>query len=121
MFSVEQGVDERVDRDAHDAAAIHLLAVADNIAVGTARVVIRSDRLSAKIGRVAVLKTARGRGVGAALMLAILEQPSLAGIASFELHAQSHARHFYEQLGYAVEGAPFEEAGLPHVAMRLSR
>lgn len=121
VFVVEQGVDARLERDACDATALHFLAVCGHVPVGTARVVMMSDRTSAKIGRVAVLDAARGQGIGAALMRAIIEHASLGGIASFELHAQIQARTFYEQLGFSVEGEPFEEAGLPHVAMRLSR
>ena len=34
------------------------------------------------------------------------------------LHAQASAAPFYLRAGYSVEGAPFEEAGIPHVAMR---
>ena len=40
------------------------------------------------------------------------------GDASVLLHAQSSAAPFYLRAGYSVEGAPFEEAGIPHVAMR---
>ena len=33
------------------------------------------------------------------------------------LNAQSHAIPFYERHGYRVVGDPFDEAGIPHVAM----
>ena len=33
------------------------------------------------------------------------------------LHAQAHSETFYRALGFAAEGEPFEEAGIPHVRM----
>ena len=34
------------------------------------------------------------------------------------IHAQTSALGFWERAGYVAEGAEFEEAGIPHVAMR---
>jgi predicted GNAT family N-acyltransferase len=33
------------------------------------------------------------------------------------LNAQTHAVPFYARFGFAVEGATFMEAGIPHVTM----
>ena len=33
------------------------------------------------------------------------------------LHAQAHSETFYRALGFSTEGAPFDEAGIPHVRM----
>lgn len=98
-----------------------MLALVDGEPVGTARVLVGPDRSSAKIGRVAVLAAARGHGIGVALMQSVLDEPVLRDIVQFDLHAQSHATHFYERQGYKAVGAPFIEAGIPHVAMRLTR
>ena len=40
------------------------------------------------------------------------------GDASALLHAQASAAPFYLRAGYSMEGDPFEEAGIPHLAMR---
>ncbi len=121
VFVVEQGVDAGLERDGYDANAIHLLAHLDGEPVGTARAVVHADMAIAKIGRVAVLRHARGAGIGARLMQGFLKEPALNGVTQFELHAQIQAKQFYERLGYAVSNEPFSEAGIPHVAMKLLR
>lgn len=117
VFVIEQGVDAGLERDSYDTTAIHLLASLDGEPVGTARALIRTG----SIGRVAVLRKARGAGIGARLMYGFLEEPALDAITQFELHAQIQARHFYERLGYVVSSEPFSEAGIAHVAMKLLR
>ena len=121
VFVIEQGVDAGLERDSYDTAAIHLLARLDGEPVGTARAIVNAGTTLAKIGRVAVLRHARGAGVGARLMHAFLKEPALNGVTQFELHAQIQAKQFYERLGYAVSSEPFSEAGIPHVAMKLLR
>jgi ElaA protein len=121
VFIAEQGIAPEIERDVFDASAVHLLAICEGQPVGTARAVVDLERGTAKIGRVAVLKPARGSGVGAALLRAFLDQAALQSISRFELHAQVHAIAFYERLGYAVYGQPFQEAGMPHAAMVLRR
>ena len=77
-----------------DGAAIHLLARDDQgAAVGTARILLADG--TGKIGRVAVLKPARGTGAGAALIRAALaELRALPGITRAKLGAQTHAIGF---------------------------
>lgn len=120
VFVVEQGVPIELERDVLDEQAIHMLACVGDRSVGTARVLVRTDA-SAKVGRVAVLKDARGIGIGRQIMIAIADEPALSYVTRFELHAQIQASKFYEGLGYRVAGAPFVEAGLPHVAMHFDR
>ena len=112
VFVHEQHVPVEEERDAHDPAALHFLAVQeDGAAAGTARVLFRPAGI-AKIGRVAVLKTARGRGLGAALIAAVEAELPLA--RSFALDAQVRALPFYRRLGYVAAGPAFMEAGIPH-------
>jgi len=66
VFIEEQNVPEDLERDAYDQTAAHFLAYLDGAAVGTARVVRKGN--DAKIGRVAVLKPARGTRQGQALI-----------------------------------------------------
>ena len=40
------------------------------------------------------------------------------GFVEIVLHAQVAVAGFYRRLGYVEEGDLFEEAGIPHVAMR---
>ncbi|MGX1638627.1 GNAT family N-acetyltransferase, partial [Streptomyces albidoflavus] len=39
-------------------------------------------------------------------------------LRAVDLHAQTHALGFYERLGYQAYGPEFEDAGIPHRAMR---
>ena len=117
VFIEEQGVSEADEVDGLDDSAIHLLAWDGDVPVGTARLLVKGS--VGKIGRVCVLPVARGTGLGAALILAALEelrrQP---GVTEAYLGSQSHAAGFYEKLGFAVEGEEFLDAGIAHRHMR---
>lgn len=119
VFIVEQNVPEAEEWDGRDGAAIHLLARDDSgRAVGTARILV--EGATGKIGRVAVLKSARGTGTGAALIRAALEElRALPGITRAKLGAQTHAIGFYEKLGFAAYGPEYDDAGIPHRDMAL--
>ena len=118
VFIEEQGVSEADEVDGLDDTAIHLLAHAGDTPTGTARLLLKGE--VGKIGRVCVLASARGSGLGAALIRAALDelrrQP---GVTSAHLGAQSHATGFYEKLGFRVVGDEFIDAGIPHREMFL--
>lgn len=117
VFCEEQGVPAALERDEHDAAALHLVAVDETGAVvGTCRLLARGDRMA--LGRMAVDRSQRGRGVGAELLRAAHREALAAGLGEVELHAQLGARDFYAAAGYAPEGPEFEDAGIAHVLMR---
>ncbi len=117
VFQVEQGVTAALEFDGKDADACHLLAYRDGQAVGTTRIRYLDDH-TAKIERVAVLKTARGAGIGKALMLEALQCLMNANIPVVQIHAQEAVRDFYQRLGFEPEGEIFVEAGIPHVKMK---
>lgn len=119
VFIVEQNVPEAEEWDGRDGAAIHLLARDDSgRAVGTARILV--EGATGKIGRVAVLKPARGTGTGAALIRAALDElRALPGVTRAKLGAQTHAIGFYEKLGFAAYGPEYDDAGIPHRDMAL--
>ncbi|MER6996296.1 GNAT family N-acetyltransferase [Streptomyces sp. NPDC000410] len=121
VFVVEQRVPEEIEYDAHDADAVHLLALGPDGPLGTGRLLIGhlpSDPATGSLGRLAVTRAARGLGVGAALVRAIEEAARVRGLAAVDLHAQTHALGFYERLGYEAYGPEFPDAGMPHRAMR---
>ena len=118
VFVEEQKVPASLELDALDAQARHWLARGERgEAIGTARAVERPDG-TWKIGRVAVRRAWRGQGVGAAVMRQVMRDLVAAGAPGAYLESQTHAAPFYEKLGFAAEGPEFEEAGIPHVAMR---
>lgn len=113
VFVDEQGVPVEEERDALDDTATHLLALQDGTPVGTARIVFQDD--TAKIGRVCVVKTARGTGLGAKLIEACVSVArNQAGITRAKLGAQTHAIGFYEKLGFEVYGPVYLDAGIDH-------
>lgn len=118
VFIEEQGVSEEDEVDDQDAAAIHLLALQDGTPVGTARLLVKGD--TGKIGRVCVLAPARGKGLGAALIRAAVDEfRALPGIARVDLGAQTHALGFYQALGFTTFGPEYIDAGIPHRDMTL--
>ena len=113
VFIEEQGVSEADERGDPDGEAVHLLAMAADQPVGTARLLI--DGITGKIGRVCVLPKARGAGIGAALIrAAVAEFAAMTGLSRAKLGAQVHALEFYERLGFAAVGPVFMDAGLEH-------
>jgi len=120
VFIVEQRVPPDMERDEHDSDALHFIALADGRPVATARVVLRDNGASAKIGRVAVCRSHRGFGIGKLLMAAIESAPDLTRVRHFMLDAQTHALQFYLRLGYEAYGEEFMDAGIPHRHMKKS-
>jgi predicted GNAT family N-acyltransferase len=117
VFVGEQGIAERLEFDAEDATATHLLALLDEEAVGTLRVRLIEGGGTAKVERVAVLASARGAGIGLRLVQAALDLALRRGAERAVLHAQTPAEGFYAKLGFAAFGAEFVEDGIMHVAM----
>lgn len=113
VFIEEQGVSEADERDDLDAGAVHLLARVDGVAVGSARLLQQGG--TGKIGRVCVLGSARGQGIGAALIRAAIEKfRGMPGVSKVKLGAQTHAIAFYQQLGFTAYGDVYDDAGIPH-------
>jgi predicted GNAT family N-acyltransferase len=115
VFVREQGVPADIELDRDDRRAIHFLAFADKKAIGTARIVIH--RGSAKIGRMAVIKKYRRRGVGAKLLQRAIATAKRLRPKKIYLHAQVAVSGFYEGFGFASVGPIFDEAGIPHRKM----
>ncbi|MFD9337381.1 GNAT family N-acetyltransferase [Streptomyces sp. NPDC060028] len=126
VFVVEQSVPASIEYDAYDAGAVHVLAVGpDGIALGTGRLLHGAAALGktgdpavGSLGRLAVRKAARGLGVGVALVRALEAEAAGRGLSAVDLGAQTHALGFYERLGYVAYGPEFQDAGIPHRAMR---
>lgn len=116
VFVDEQNVSMDAEFDGLDDQCDHLVALIGPRTVGTLRI-RRVDHQLAKIERVAVLKTERGRQVGAKLMKAALGHLEDLGIDTVKIHAQTHAQTFYARLGFIADGDIFEEDGIPHIAM----
>ena len=113
VFVAEQGVPAEIEHDALDPLCTHALArLLDGTPIGTARLTPERN-----IGRMAVRAPWRGRGVGDALLLALVEEARKRGWPEVRLNSQASAIGFYERHGFQPEGERFIEAGIEHQAM----
>jgi predicted GNAT family N-acyltransferase len=117
VFVEEQGVPPSLEVDEHDALdAVHALGLVGSVPAGTGRVVFVEPGV-AKIGRMAVIDDARGRGMGLAILRFLEGEARKRGAARLTLWAQVSAQRFYEKAGYTPSGEVFDDAGIPHVRM----
>ncbi|MGB0243039.1 MAG: GNAT family N-acetyltransferase [Bacteroidia bacterium] len=114
VFVIEQEVDPKEEYDEFEESSKHFLAKHNGIICGTCR--IRNTSNGIKLERFAVLKSYRGKGVGAALVVKCLEELNDTSATKY-LHAQLHAIPFYEKYGFKCTGPQFEEAGIQHFKM----
>lgn len=103
VFQIEQGVDPTLDFDGLDETTEHLLAYLDNQPVGTARIRYLNDQV-AKIERLAVLCSARGKEIGKKLMEKSLEIAAQKNVQEVVINAQDYVKGLYQQLGFEQEG-----------------
>ncbi len=117
VFVEEQAVPLELEMDEYDDAATHFLLRDGGAPLATARLLDKHGL--AKIGRVAVVKEARGHGLGLAVMQAVLQEARRRGFVEAILDSQTYAIPFYARLGFVAEGDEFDDAGIPHFLMRL--
>lgn len=114
VFVREQRVPIELEWDDDDETALHALAEdADGRPIGTGRLTV-----DGRVGRMAVMREWRGRGVGSAILEWLTEAARSRGIDEIVLSAQVSAINFYRRFGYTEEGDEFMDAGIPHMRMR---
>lgn len=114
VFVEEQRVPADMEMDEMDAKCVHALAHSEEVgAVATGRLLPDGH-----IGRLAVLKEWRGKGVGGEILERLVAAARERGDREVALSAQTHAVRFYRQHGFVEEGEIYEEAGIPHQVMR---
>jgi predicted GNAT family N-acyltransferase len=101
VFCGEQGVSEAIEIDGRDGTCRHYLVTLAEEPIGTARC-RPLDAGTVKIERVAVLRRHRGTGFGWRLMQHVLADLAAEGTTRAIIHAQSHARAFYESRSRAI-------------------
>lgn len=117
VFVVEQAIAEADEFDALDPECFHFLAVSEKRdAVGT----VRLEPIG-KISRLAVIGSQRGLGIGKGLLKAAVEKALETQPKTIWLHAQTHATEFYERQGFFTVGESFDEVGIEHIRMCLTR
>jgi ribosomal protein S18 acetylase RimI-like enzyme len=110
------GLDFTAEQLDAEAPQFHLGAWAGARAVGCLALLVGAGE--ARMRQVAVAPDAQGLGIGRRLVVESEAEARRRGAARMTLHARQTAVAFYERLGYAVDGEPFTEVGLPHRNMR---
>jgi predicted GNAT family N-acyltransferase len=114
VFCEEQGVPREIELDEQDSASVHAVVFEGTTPIATGRLLPDGH-----IGRMAVLKEWRGRGIGGLMLRKLIERAKARGDREVALSAQVHAVAFYRAHGFVEEGSEYLEAGIRHQAMRL--
>ncbi|MFU9047352.1 GNAT family N-acetyltransferase [Acinetobacter tibetensis] len=115
VFIQEQQIAAADEWDAQDEVSQHFVVFDGEHAIATARLLPNHS-----IGRVAVLASHRGQGIGKLLMLQIIQQAQQQQRPLLQLSSQVHAMSFYQNLGFQAHGEAYIDCGIPHIDMQMS-
>jgi predicted GNAT family N-acyltransferase len=120
VFVEEQKVPKQEEFDEYENQSRHFLAYLDSVPCAAAR--WRITPFGVKLERFAVLPEFRKKGLGSALVKAVLsdiERSHEAFGKTIYLHAQLGAIPLYQKYGFKTKGEIFEECAIPHYKMVL--
>ena len=121
VFIAEQQIPVEMEWDDADAGCIHAVALNRfGLPLATGRLLQEAPgaaHAAGRIGRMAVIQSLRGSGVGRAVLDALMQAAQARGDQEVRLHAQTSAQGFYARAGFVSIGAVFDEAGIEHVEM----
>lgn len=122
VFVVEQNC-VYLDADNKDFKAYHLFTYVDNKIAAYARLLPPNISYSeASIGRVLTAATERKKGLGISLMQeAILETKQLFKTSTIKIGGQLYLKAFYESLGFSQTSDVYDEDGIPHIEMEITK
>ena len=118
VFVEEQGYTLQEEFDDYDKTCPHLVLFDGETPVATGRLVLLENG-TAKLGRIAVLKTYRGQHLGAKIVSALLEKAKAEGGVRAYVSAQSYAVPFYNKFGFQEYGAEYLDGRIPHRDMEM--
>ncbi len=113
VFVVEQKVSENIEIDGLDSSAKHVLVFDGDKAIGTGRMLPDGH-----IGRIAVIKQYRNKGIGKSIMEKLIDAAGDLPLSEVWLSSQYQARDFYQKLGFIELGDIYQEAGIDHIKMK---
>lgn len=119
VFVEEQGYTLEEEFDEYDAVCPHLVLFEREAPVATGRLILLPDG-TAKLGRIAVLKSHRGKHLGARIVEALLEKAKLLGAKRAYVSAQCYAIPFYNKFGFKEYGEEYPDGRIPHMDMDLT-
>ena len=117
VFIEEQKVMSQLEWDGKDEEAIHFLAYQDEKAIGCARAFVIKNHM--QLGRMAVLKEYRNKGIGSFLIEKAITTAKLNQLSKISISAQCHAIDFYKKFGFEVTSEIYLDAGISHQDMEL--
>lgn len=115
VFVKEQGFVDEFDEN--DAVSAHFVMYDVDTPIATCRIFKKDDDGTFMFGRLAVVAAHRKKGYGSKMVCAAEEHARSEGGTRVILHAQLHAKGFYESIGYCPVGEVEEEQGCPHIWM----
>lgn len=115
VFVKEQNVPMELEKDELDPIAQHIVVYENNIPLATGRLVIQDGQYL--LGRIAVLKEHRGKGLGDLVVRMLVRRAFDLGAKEVHLHAQTKVQKFYEKLGFTAYGDVYHEANIEHINM----
>ncbi len=119
VFTKEQGMDAKVQKDAYDNFAYYVYVTVDGKPAGTGRIIYKDEEYL--IGRIAVPKAFRGQQIGDLIVRMLVDYGFKLGADTVHVHSLLYAVGFYEKIGFKLNGDPFIETGLEHVDMTIAR
>ena len=117
VFVEEQGFREEFDE--LDAYVDTLVIYVDGVAAATGRLyeILDDKPHTFKLGRIAVLKEYRHRGLGSLVLENMRERAITCGARHLYISAQCVAVPFYEKCGYTPYGNTYYEEHVEHISM----
>lgn len=114
VFMEEQGF--KNEFDPIDENAFHLVLFENDRPIGTCRIFKEEDHYA--IGRLAVLKSGRGKGFAKQLVSKAQKEIKKLGGTKILIHAQKRLEKMYERFGFRSCGIEDLDEGVPHVWMQ---
>lgn len=119
VFLDEQGFPKEYDEN--DNIAKHIVIYDESVAVATCRVYWDKEVNCYHIGRIAVLKPHRGKGLGIEVVTQAEKLVKSMGGKEIFISGQLRVAQFYiDKLGYTQYGDAYLEENVPHVALKKS-
>ena len=115
VFAKEQKVPRNIESDKFDKTSKHVIVNYKGKPIGCARV--RFVNGNAKLERIAVLKSSRGKGIGKSIMNYLVNYCKDKRAKGVYMNAQYYLKDYYSKLGFITKGKPFFEAKLKHIKM----
>ncbi|MFD1432794.1 GNAT family N-acetyltransferase [Lacticaseibacillus yichunensis] len=121
VFVVEQNCPYQ-EVDDKDYRAVHVMLRENGALVAYGRIVPHDDAEAISFGRVLVVRSARGRGLGRLLVGTLLSELATRYPARpVKIQAQAYLQAFYGSFGFRAVSDVYLEDGIPHVDMVLDK